>query len=156
MLRPDAWRPPPGGDVEQAQPRGPPVSAIRRRILPLLRRVSRTAIGCCLCAVPALAQPSDTTAAYAHERAPVAVAARLEGSIRLDGVLDEAAWATARPVTEFTKTDPEEGKPASERTEVRILFSDDALYIGARLFDRDPAKVKARLSRRDDPVETDA
>ena len=132
------------------------MSAVRPRLDSLLRTLFCTALAGAFGAVPVLAQPRDSTVAYVHERAPVAQAARLEGSIRVDGVLEEAAWAVATPVTEFTQTDPEEGRPASERTEVRILVGDDALYIGARLFDRDPAKIKARLSRRDDPVETDA
>ncbi len=104
----------------------------------------------------ALAQPPDTTAARHVAPPPRAIASRLSGTVHIDGVLDEAAWSEATPVTEFTQNDPEEGKPVSERTEVRILIGDDALYIGARLFDREPSKIKARLSRRDDPVETDA
>src|SRR5262245_45336923 len=103
----------------------------------------------------AFAQVSDSTARVLHEDAPRIAAARLDGTIRLDGALDDAPWAQATPATYFTQLDPEEGKPCSERTEVRVLVGADAIYIGARLFDREPAKVKARLSRRDDPVETD-
>lgn len=108
-----------------------------------------------LASASACAQVSDSTARVLHENAPRIVAARLDGAIRLDGVLDDAAWAEAIPATEFTQLDPEEGKPGSERTEVRVLVGDDAVYIGARLFDREPSKVKARLSRRDDSIETD-
>jgi hypothetical protein len=78
---------------------------------------------------------------------PVSRAARATGTIRLDGKLDEPAWAAA-PVTDaFTQIDPEEGRPASQRTEVRVLFDDDALYVGVRLHDNGP--IKARLGRRD-------
>src|SRR5438067_5610508 len=81
---------------------------------------------------------------------PTARAARLTGTIRLDGKLDEPAWRDA-PVTDaFTQVDPEEGKPASERTEVRVLYDDDALYVGVRLFDR--GHVIGRLGRRDMPL----
>jgi hypothetical protein len=76
--------------------------------------------------------------------------------VHIDGVLDEAAWAAAEPATVFTQRDPEEGKPVSERTEVRVLVGDNALYIGARLFDREPRKIKARLARRDNETESDA
>jgi hypothetical protein len=100
-------------------------------------------------------QQRDTTT-YHHEAAPVIHAARLNGSIHIDGSLDDAAWSQAEPVSEFTQLDPEEGKPCSERTEVRVLIGDDALYVGARLFDHDASRIKARLARRDDAVESDA
>jgi hypothetical protein len=86
---------------------------------------------------------------------PTIHAARLAGSIHIDGRLDEAGWNAATPATEFTQLDPDEGKPASERTEVRILIGEDALYIGARLFDSEPGKVRGRLARRDDPTSSD-
>src|SRR5689334_19410411 len=56
----------------------------------------------------------------------------------IDGHLNEEAWATATPVSGFTQRDPDEGKPATEDTEVRILYDDVALYVGVRLFDDDP------------------
>ena len=59
----------------------------------------------------------------------------------LDGVLDEAAWAAAEPITDFVQIDPMLGAPPSEPTEVRILYDADYLYIGARLHDRDPAHI---------------
>jgi hypothetical protein len=80
---------------------------------------------------------------------PVAQAARLSGggSIKLDGHLDEPAWAAAPVYDRFTQMDPEEGKPASQRTEVRVLYDDEFLYVGVRLFDT--GQVIARLGRRD-------
>src|SRR5512141_2352192 len=83
---------------------------------------------------PLQAQPPDP----GHDSATaVAHAARLAGAIHVDGVPDEPAWSAAEPVTAFTQRDPEEGQPVSERTEVRILIGEDAIYIGARLYDRD-------------------
>ena len=94
------------------------------------------------------AQPGNPGALYDHERhAPHAVASRITTTVRVDGVLDEAAWQTATPVTEFTQLDPQEGQPASERTEIRIMYDDVALYVGARLFDRQA--VRTRVGRRD-------
>ena len=94
------------------------------------------------------AQDAPVRPAYDHVRdAPEAVATPLSGSIRVDGVLNEPAWQGARAITSFTQLDPQEGQPASERTEIRILFDDDALYVGAWLYDRQP--VTARLGRRD-------
>ena len=61
--------------------------------------------------------------------------------IVIDGRLDEADWQRAPAATEFFQRDPNEGQPASERTEVRILFDDEAIYVGARMFDSDPTAI---------------
>jgi hypothetical protein len=82
-----------------------------------------------------------------HAAAPVANALRVSEPIRIDGVLDEAVWRDARAITEFTQIVPTEGAPATERTEIRFAFDDNALYIGARMYDRSP--VTTRLGRRD-------
>jgi hypothetical protein len=87
---------------------------------------------------------------------PSAVAAERKTPVAIDGKLDEAAWHAATPITEFTQSDPEEGKPASERTEVRFLFDGDALYVGARMYDRmGRAGIKTNLVRRDDNFNSD-
>ena len=57
--------------------------------------------------------------------------------------------ARAQPAKDFLQKDPDEGKPATEATEVRFLYDDDALYVGARMFDSDPSKIAKRLTRRD-------
>jgi hypothetical protein len=71
----------------------------------------------------------------------------------VDGRLNEADWEKAVPATDFRQRDPDEGKPATERTEVRLLYDDAALYIGARMFDTEPAKIARRLTRRDDDAD---
>ena len=77
-------------------------------------------------------------------------ASRIEGdAIVLDGVLSETGWVKANPASQFTQREPDEGAPATERTEVRVLYDDDALYVGARLYDRSPDSVLAQLARRD-------
>jgi hypothetical protein len=83
----------------------------------------------------------------AHDDMPVVTTARLQGRIALDGRLDEAEWLQVAPVTEFVQTEPGDGVPATERTEVYILYDDDALYVGARLYDS--GQVRKRLGRRD-------
>ncbi|HEV2150049.1 MAG TPA: DUF5916 domain-containing protein [Longimicrobiaceae bacterium] len=83
--------------------------------------------------------------------APILRAAPATQPIRIDGRLDEETWLTAAPATEFTQIVPSEGAPATQRTEVRILFDRDALYIGARLEDTEP--VSTRLVRRDGPMD---
>lgn len=81
---------------------------------------------------------------------PSVEAVRIASPPRLDGVLDEAVWNAADPVTRFVQNDPVEGAPVSERTEVSLLYDDEALYVGAVLHDRQP--VSTRLGRRDDYI----
>ncbi len=82
-----------------------------------------------------------------HDARPVATAVRYTGNLDIDGRLDEAAWAAAPVVDRFTQIDPDEGAPSAQRTEVRILYDDQALYVGARLWDT--GEVTGRLGRRD-------
>lgn len=74
---------------------------------------------------------------------------------RIDGVLDDQAWKLAEPATDFIQRDPEEGKLASERSEIRVLYDDEALYFGCLFYDSDPQKIVSRLTRRDDESESD-
>ena len=75
----------------------------------------------------------------------------------LDGRIADEAWLQIEPYSTFTQTDPIEGAPASERTEVRILFDKTNLYIGVICFDSEPDKIIVNQSRRDaDLTETDA
>ena len=94
---------------------------------------------------------------YGHSTmVPSAFAARRTGRITLDGKLDEPAWAAATPITNFTQFDPDEGKPASQRTDVRFLFDEEALYIGAKMYDTAGARgVTTRLVRRDATFDSD-
>ncbi len=81
---------------------------------------------------------------------PLAIAARRTGPITLDGKLDEAEWQAATPAKDFRQAQPHEGEPATQRTEVRFLYDDDYLYIGARMFDTEGAEgIRTRLVRRD-------
>src|SRR5262245_61621931 len=104
-----------------------------------------------------LGQASGSTVRDAGHELPVprAVAAAKTGPIVLDGRLDEQTWSNGAPITEFVQFDPDEGKPASERTEVHILYGDDALYVGARMFDRTPSAIRSRLVRRDADMQSD-
>jgi hypothetical protein len=87
---------------------------------------------------------------------PVAGAVRRDGPLTIDGRLDEAAWRRAIPITSFRQSQPNEGARASLTTEVRILFDDEALYIGARMSDpMGPSGVRAPLARRDQLLAAD-
>ncbi len=94
-------------------------------------------------------------ASYDHAQAPSVQITRTTAPIRIDGVLDEEAWQQAPPIAEFTQMEPNEGQPGSQRTEFRLLLGDDALYIGARLHEADPSRIRARLARRDEAVDGD-
>jgi len=82
-------------------------------------------------------------------------AVRVDTAPRIDGMLDEAVWKLAEPATDFVQRDPEEGKPASERSEIRVLYDDEALYFGCMFYDSEPDKIIARLTRRDNQIESD-
>src|ERR1041385_1079954 len=78
--------------------------------------------------------PRSTTS---HDQAtPQATAKRLTGTIHIDGILNEPQWRTAEPLSQLTQLDPQEGKPATEPSDIRFMYDDDALYIGAMLYDR--------------------
>jgi len=76
-------------------------------------------------------------------------AIRTADPIKIDGLLDEPAWSSAQPATDFLQQQPNEGAPASERTEVRVLFDDKNIYFGIRAFDSDPKHINARELVRD-------
>ncbi len=89
-----------------------------------------------------LSVPPSTTA-HALERAPV-----------VDGdVAGDAAWAGATPATGFRQVRPDEGRPATQRTEVRVGYTGEALYIGLIAYETDPSRIIVTDSRRDAPLD---
>ncbi|HEX8245137.1 MAG TPA: DUF5916 domain-containing protein, partial [Longimicrobium sp.] len=87
---------------------------------------------------------------------PEARAVRVSGAPpEIDGHLGDAAWEQAPVITGFRQKVPDEGAPASERTELRILYDDFALYIGARMYSAQPASIQAPVGRRDQGGEAD-
>ncbi|HEX2777989.1 MAG TPA: DUF5916 domain-containing protein, partial [Gemmatimonadaceae bacterium] len=76
-------------------------------------------------------------------------ATRRTGAITIDGKLDEPSWSSAQPSGEFVQAYPAPGKPAPDGTEVRVLYDDQALYVGIRMFDSHPDSIAAGLARRD-------
>lgn len=75
--------------------------------------------------------------------------------IRIDGRLSEAVWQQAALLNDFTQYEPVENIPATEATEVYVLFSSDAIYFGIRALDREPELIQARLGERDRAVSND-
>ena len=77
-------------------------------------------------------------------------AARLVGAPpHIDGVLDDVAWVQAPVIADFVQKIPVEGAPPSVPTEVRILYDDHGLYVGARLKRPDPDAIRTSVTRRD-------
>lgn len=76
-------------------------------------------------------------------------AIRVSESIKIDGVLDEAVWSKADVCTDFTQLEPIPGPPAPQKTTVKMVYDDAAIYIGAVMYDEDPSKIRKGLSQRD-------
>jgi len=74
---------------------------------------------------------------------------------RIDGRLDDSSWSRATAIGSFRQRDPDEGAPGTERTEVRVLYDDEALFVGVRAFDARPDLIAAPLARRDEAPPSD-
>ena len=80
----------------------------------------------------------------------VANAVSVELAPTLDGnVLGDPAWAAVTPVSGFRQSAPDDGQPATERTEVRVVFTEDTIYFGVVCYDSDPSAIIVADSRRD-------
>jgi Domain of unknown function (DUF5916)/Carbohydrate family 9 binding domain-like len=126
-------------------------------------------IACVLFPYAAFAQAPDTPALPPGDEAAIRQervrllrqetwdvnATRSETELTIDGRLDEAGWHRASPVANFYQRERNEGLPATERTEVRVLYDDESLYVGFRCFDRSPELVKARAIFRDEQGSAD-
>ncbi len=68
-------------------------------------------------------------------------ACRMSGDIRIDGVLDEPEWEVAQIGTDFIQREPNPGLGANQMSEVRVLYDDEAIYVGALLHDTSPDSI---------------
>ena len=103
---------------------------------------------------PALAQQGAADVAADRELTtagfPLARAFLVDGAPEIDGdVLGEAIWDDIVPATGFLQNTPDEGQPASERTEVRIIYTEDTVYFGIVCYVNDPSTIIVSDSRRD-------
>jgi len=80
---------------------------------------------------------------------PSGAATAVDVGPTIDGSLDDPMWALAEPLTNFVQYEPVEGASPSERTEVRFLYTSDALYVGAWLYDQEPGRIITGERRRD-------
>lgn len=88
-----------------------------------------------------LAQSSDKSKYYAT---------RISDPPQIDGVLDDEAWKNGEWAGNFTQHEPYSGRPASQRTEFKILFDDNNIYVAIRAYDTSPDSIVKRLTRRDE------
>src|SRR5712664_1081253 len=78
-----------------------------------------------------------------------AEAVRVERAPKLDGTLDDPLWQSAKVISDFRQQEPNEGEPATEKTEVRILYTRHAVYFGIYCYDSEPSRIIATELRRD-------
>jgi hypothetical protein len=102
-----------------------------------------------------LAVAAGAAAAAPTEAEPTVCAWRIAEKIDVDGLLEEPAWSVQEAATGFRQREPREGQPASEPTEVRVLYDDSTLYIGVRALDREPERIIARILQRDRIIRSD-
>ncbi len=112
----------------------------------MLNRIFRTAVGLILIALcinlPLWAQSSSDKRIQAY---------RIENAedFTFDGRVTESFWDEIEPATNFRMQEPNEGAQASEKTEVRIAYDSEYLYMGVILYDSNPEGIKAHQKRRD-------
>jgi hypothetical protein len=100
---------------------------------------------------PAVSDPDSTADPLKNPPSPYTYdAVKLEtGSISIDGKLDEEAWQKAETISGFTQRIPDTGMASTEKSEVKIIYDSDAIYIGARLHNASPETITSTLFRRD-------
>src|SRR6266700_8429821 len=76
-------------------------------------------------------------------------AARVNNAPKLDGTLDDPLWQQTTPISNFLQREPYEGQPPTEKTEVRVLYTRQAVYFGIACFDSNPKGIVATELRRD-------
>ena len=116
----------------------------------ILGKIGPCRVRCCLLLSVALLFAACPTAAREPQiAARVAEAVRVEHGPRMDGTLNDPLWQTAKAIVDFRQREPHEEEPATEKTEVRILYTRHAVYFGILCFDAAPSRIIATELRRD-------
>ena len=119
-------------------------------------RASALLLSTCVClGLVAGASPAGAQSPAPPRRSLQAVRIPDTARIVVDGHLDESVWAGVEPATDFTQQDPVNGAPATERTEVRIVYNRTTLYMGVRCFDSEPDRLLRFQMRRDEFLPAD-
>jgi hypothetical protein len=108
-----------------------------------------------LFARPAAAFAQQAPAPADSRDVPVLQVHRSTSPLRIDGRLDEDVWTAAPAATDFVQAEPIEGAPAQHQTEVRVLYDEEAMYVGARMYDDSPNAIARQLVRRDETGQFD-
>jgi hypothetical protein len=114
----------------------------------LLALVASAAVGVASDEGPPAPTPPAVIARDAEGRATIR-AVRIEEPLTVDGVLDEGHYQAILPIADFIQQEPREGEPASEKTEVWVLFDRQHLYVSARCHDSQPERIVGNDMRRD-------
>jgi hypothetical protein len=114
-------------------------------------------LGCCCLLGPTLATAQKSLPGAPAAAAPrrQLAAQRTASPIKLDGLLDDAAWASAPVASQFIEQRPRPGRPERLPTEVRVLYDDAAMYVGAKMVEASPDSIKRELTQRDNGGNTD-
>lgn len=119
-------------------------------------RMKSFVLGICLVALAASwVGAGETSTQTAPASVKQVTANRLDGKIELDGRLSEPEWRDDLAAKVFVQSEPVEGVAPTERTLVDIVYDDEAIYVGARMYDADAKAIVARLGRRDASVTSD-
>ncbi len=124
------------------------------RIVNFIKTPGMVAAVILLCSANAFSASQDI---FSNPGSRKVTALHIEGEIVIDGRFDEPEWSLAQPAADFIQNDPAMGEPATERTEVRILYDDQNLYIGVYCFDSEgeDGLVITQLTRDYGPREND-
>ena len=79
-------------------------------------------------------------------------ATKINSKIIIDGVVNESAWESAKPL-DITQKVPNAGAPPTQKTEIRIVYDNEYLYLSGRMYDNEPNKINANSKKRDDFTE---
>jgi hypothetical protein len=104
---------------------------------------------------PAVGSAQGQSDGAATRTVPFLTATRVDARPVIDGRIVEPQWAGAAVATDFTQREPNPGRAAAQRTEARVLYDDEALYVALRMFDAAPDSIVAQLGRRDNEVYSD-
>lgn len=80
---------------------------------------------------------------------PALAALATERPIKVDGLLDDEAWQQAAVASQFIQREPNPGQPATEPTEVRVVYTNSTLYVGIRALAADPSQIVGEEMQRD-------
>jgi hypothetical protein len=116
------------------------LQVVRLRVVSAFRRIMTAAI---FLTVPSPAFPQPATPA------PTVKAHRAVQPLRIDGRLDEEIYKSTPAITDFVQQEPDEFKPATEKTEAWIFFDEDHIYVAAKNYETHPERRVANEMRRD-------